>query len=171
MRRECPRHRLQRKPLVSDPGMHDGPCVSHVPWCMSGSLTRDGGESVPGIAGACAPAILRIWQEAHGTAREPQGIFNWRVYHAVHDAENFMLNGPQTTVRCSWGCHRYSIQRAALIRNQYEHALYMPQLAHVLHQFIRLPVCWLHGWNDSLLTEAKWWSQRQCCPHRYIWGY
>ena len=56
--RECwerfPRHRLQRKPLVSDPGMHHGTCVTHVPWCMSGSLTRGGGENVPGIPGACA---------------------------------------------------------------------------------------------------------------------
>ena len=48
-----PRHRLQRKPLVSDPGMHYGTCVSHVSWCMSGSLTP-GGENVPGIPGACA---------------------------------------------------------------------------------------------------------------------
>ena len=42
IRGECrerfPRHRLQRKPLVSDPGMHHGTCVMHVPWCMSGSL-------------------------------------------------------------------------------------------------------------------------------------
>ena len=58
MRRECwerfPRHWLQRKPLVSDPGMHHGTCVTHVPWCMSGSLTRGDGENVPGIPGACA---------------------------------------------------------------------------------------------------------------------
>ena len=39
---------FQRKPLVSDPGMHHGTCVTHVPWCMSGSLTLQ-------------PAILRIW--------------------------------------------------------------------------------------------------------------
>ena len=36
MRRECrerfPLHRLQRKPLVSDPGMHHGTCVTHVGW-------------------------------------------------------------------------------------------------------------------------------------------
>ena len=56
-----PHRRLQRKPLVNDPGMHQGTCVTHVPWCMSGSLTRGGGENVPGIPGACAPAILRIW--------------------------------------------------------------------------------------------------------------
>ena len=55
MRRKCfPRHRLQRKPLVSDPGMHHGTCVTHVPWCMSGSLFSGGGENVPGIPGACA---------------------------------------------------------------------------------------------------------------------
>ena len=36
--------RLHRKPLVSDPGMHHGTCVSHVPWCMSGLLTRYGGK-------------------------------------------------------------------------------------------------------------------------------
>ena len=60
-----PRRRFQRKPLVSDPGMHHGTCVTHVPWCMSGSLTCGDGENVPGIPGACAPANLRIWQEAH----------------------------------------------------------------------------------------------------------
>ena len=48
MRRECrerfPRHRLQRKLLISDPGMHHGTCVTHVPWCMSGSVARGGGR-------------------------------------------------------------------------------------------------------------------------------
>ena len=57
IRRECPEHfshnRLKMKPLVSDPGMHHGTCVTHVPWCMSGTLTRCGGENVPGIPGAC----------------------------------------------------------------------------------------------------------------------
>ena len=62
-----PRRRLQRKPLVSDPGMHHGTCVTHVPRCMSGSLTRACGENVPDIPGACAPTVLRIWQEAHET--------------------------------------------------------------------------------------------------------
>ena len=45
---------FQRKLLVSDPGMHHGTCVTHVPWCMSGSLTGGGGENIPGIPGACA---------------------------------------------------------------------------------------------------------------------
>ena len=34
--------------------MHHGTCITHVPWFMSGSLTRGGGENVPGIPGACA---------------------------------------------------------------------------------------------------------------------
>ena len=58
MRRECrecfPRHWLQRKQLVSDPGMRHGTCVMYVSWCMSGLLTRGGGENVPSISGACA---------------------------------------------------------------------------------------------------------------------
>ena len=39
-----PHHRLQRKPPVSDPDM---------PWCMSGSQTRDGWENIPSFPGAC----------------------------------------------------------------------------------------------------------------------
>ena len=62
MRRECrerfTRHRLQRKPLVSDPDMLHGTCVTHVPWCMSGSLTRGVGENVPGIPSACVSRIF-----------------------------------------------------------------------------------------------------------------
>ena len=69
-----PRRRFQRKPLVSDPGMHHGTCVTHVPWCMSGSLTCGDGENVPGIPGACAPAILRIWKEAHAESAS----MSWR---------------------------------------------------------------------------------------------
>ena len=47
-------HRLQRKPLVNDPGIRHGMCVTHVPWCKSGSLIRVGGENVSGFPGACA---------------------------------------------------------------------------------------------------------------------
>ena len=57
MRRECRElfsRQRQRKPLVSDPDMHHGTCVTHVPWCMSGSLNRGGGENVPDIPGAYA---------------------------------------------------------------------------------------------------------------------
>ena len=38
MRREC-RERFPRHPRISDPDMHHGTCVTHVPGCMPGSLT------------------------------------------------------------------------------------------------------------------------------------
>ena len=46
-------------PWASDPDMHHGTCVTHVPWCMpisltSGFLWHRCRENVPGIPGACA---------------------------------------------------------------------------------------------------------------------
>ena len=38
MRREC-QERFPRHPRVSDPDMHHGTCVTHVPWCIPVSLT------------------------------------------------------------------------------------------------------------------------------------
>ena len=58
-------------PRASDPDMHHGTCVTHVPWCMPGSLTsgflwsRWRGKTFPAFAAHAQPAILRIWQEAH----------------------------------------------------------------------------------------------------------
>ena len=57
MRRECrerfSRHWLQRKPLVIDPG-------------MPGSLTAVAGKTFTSFPVHARPAILRMWQEAHG---------------------------------------------------------------------------------------------------------
>ena len=49
-----PRNRRQRKLLVNDHSIHHDSCVTHVSWCMSGSLTHGARENVPGIPGACA---------------------------------------------------------------------------------------------------------------------
>ena len=68
-----PHHWLQRNTLVSDPGMHHG---------TSESLDPDGGENVPGIPGACAPAIFRICQEAHG---DPSHWLNQCCLQAIRD--------------------------------------------------------------------------------------
>ena len=54
-------------PQVSDPDMHHGTCVTHVPWCMPGSLTsgflwnRWRKETFPAFPAHAQPAILRIW--------------------------------------------------------------------------------------------------------------
>ena len=54
-------------PQVSDPDMHHGTCVTHVPWCMPGSLTIGflwnwrRGKTFPAFPAHAQPAILRIW--------------------------------------------------------------------------------------------------------------
>ena len=45
---------ISKDPLVNDPDMHHGMCVTHVLWCMSGSLNCSVGDNVPGIPGTCA---------------------------------------------------------------------------------------------------------------------
>ena len=109
-----PTRRLQRKPLVSDPGMHHSTCVTHVPWCMSGLLTCGGGENVPGIPGACAPAVLRIWQEAHGPILSKSMfvlvvmfvvvLISWRfsLQASSHLIDLWRTTSPRPTV--SFGC-------------------------------------------------------------------
>ena len=77
--------------------MHHGTCVTHVPWCMSGSLTCGDGENVPCIPGACAPAILRIWQEAHegevcGFSHTLQWRHNERGGVSNHQPHSYLLN-------------------------------------------------------------------------------
>ena len=53
---------FKRKPLVSDPGMHHNTWFTHVPWCMSGSETRGGGEhATTAFPTHAQPASLRIW--------------------------------------------------------------------------------------------------------------
>ena len=54
-------------PRVSDPDMHHGTCVTHVPWCMLGSLTSGflwswrRGKTFPAFPAHAQSAILRIW--------------------------------------------------------------------------------------------------------------
>ena len=54
-------------PQVSDPDMHHGTCVTHVPWCMPGSLTssflwnRRRGKTFPAFPAHAQTAILGIW--------------------------------------------------------------------------------------------------------------
>ena len=76
------RHRLPKKITSYDPGMHHGTCVVHVPWCMSGSLTRGDGEKIPGIPGAWAThnftylAKGPCWASTHPTDL----CMHWNLY-------------------------------------------------------------------------------------------
>ena len=72
-RERSPHHRLQKELLVSDPGMHHGTCVTHVPWCMSGLFTHGGRENVPGIPSACATRNFTY------LARGPRWFFHFNL--------------------------------------------------------------------------------------------
>ena len=95
MRQECwelsPRHRLQRNPLVNDPAMHRGTCVTHIPWYMSGSLTLGCGENIHGIPGACATRNFTYL--ARGPLHQMSGIL-YRTSSLVYqnkDGHGFVL--------------------------------------------------------------------------------
>ena len=105
MRRECrerfPRHRLQRNPLVCYPGMHHGTCVTHVPWCMSASPTRGGGENVPSIPGACATRNFTYL--ARGPCQQHGWLSLWRPQYDTDDngVQNRYIWMPTTDDFCN----------------------------------------------------------------------
>ena len=68
----------QRSRHASRHVRHARAVMTHVPWCMSESLTRGGGENIPGIPGACASRNCRYLErgpwcancgQAHNLAR------------------------------------------------------------------------------------------------------
>ena len=135
MRRKCrerfPRHRLQRKPLVSDPDMHHGTCVTHVPWCMSVSLNRSSRENVPGIPGACATRSFSY------LARGPlwrRGILWWH---------GFRTTLGQVMICCLATSRHYPKRHWLLVnksvRNQPQRCIPLKELAKTLyaHMLIR----------------------------------
>ena len=69
-------------PQVNDPDLHHGTCVTHVPWCMPGSLTsgflwhRRRGKTFPVFPAHAQPAILHIWSEARGCIGQVQ---EWKI--------------------------------------------------------------------------------------------
>ena len=88
MRRECqesfPATDFKKKPLVSDPDMHHG---THVPWCMSGSLTGGGGENVSGIPGACATCNFTY------LVRDPMRVESalWAKIHTIQNGQEVLV--------------------------------------------------------------------------------
>ena len=63
-----PPHRLQRKPLVSDPACTTARASRTCPDACRGPLNRGGGETFPAFPAHAQPAILHIWQDPHSSA-------------------------------------------------------------------------------------------------------
>ena len=90
-------------PLVSDPGMHHGTCVTDVPWCMSKSHTHVGGENVPGIPGACAT------RNCSYLVRGPYGVCHL-CYKCHPDINNQTMQVCATDIKQTGGfCIRHLI--------------------------------------------------------------
>ena len=109
-------------PLVSDPDMHHGTCMTHVPWCMPDRLLAvsfevGGGENVPGIPGACAThnytymargpwwfvcqkKITRAWK----SNCTPQNVFVMQLLIHNPDTLNFYEKKNRTNAKFSF-CH------------------------------------------------------------------
>ena len=88
--------------------MHHGTCVTHVPWCMSGSLTCGGGENVPVIPGACATRNFTY------LARGPWGVYTGQRGRMCSNAYNFSDRATVRWANCLWPktCWKYtSIKR------------------------------------------------------------
>ena len=79
-----------KEPLVSDPGMHHGTCVTHLQWCVPESLTRGRGENVPDIPGACATGNFAYL--VRGPLYEPCAyLLGCAIpYHDVSSADDFV---------------------------------------------------------------------------------
>ena len=65
-------------------------CVTHMPWCKSGSRTRGGGENVPGIPGACITRnftylVIGPWKRHKRSARLSTSFER-------HDATNILFS-------------------------------------------------------------------------------
>ena len=100
-RKRFSHHRLQRKPIVSYPGMHHGTCVTHVLCCMSGSLTRGGGENVPG---ACAthnfayPVRGPTGHNSHRKVGVGVGVGGGYLYKLSRDSNLHIVSTPRVYI-------------------------------------------------------------------------
>ena len=155
---------FQRKPLVSDPDMHHGTCATHVPWCMSGSLTRNGGENVPGIPGACAtrnctylvrgPCRVRhhILQNAHKSYWEAVSP----VLHIARAFKSQPLSNINATA--NWGIIGLdnglsSIRRQGIIKSPVSRFFTQPFIQTQIKENIKAPRHWpLCG----EFTDSRW---------------
>ena len=130
MRREClecfPCHRLQRNPRVSDPVMHHGTCVTHVPWCESGSLIRGGGKSGgkndPGIPGACATRNCTYltrgpWIYCYSMCKySSNGVIKIELKHG-----GVFIRLQEVMQNCDWNLSLFTIQRHSIGNNNVKH--------------------------------------------------
>ena len=128
--------------------MHHGTCVTRELRCLSGSLTRGGGENVPGIPGACATRnftyLVRgpwiegsynasaVWSKAFINSRRWQAVAGlcdlwssrcWRRYSS-HRCNRYRVRGLQKA-KVHVNAHKKALKKMADIAdNTREHIFY-----------------------------------------------
>ena len=115
-------------PRVSDPDTHHGTCVTHVPWCMTGSLTSGflwsrWRENVPGISGACAtrnftylvrgPLRPMIVARHGATTEEDYGITHimWQSTSAIWTVKYDITRSVSHDIFTPWCSQKMTIDR------------------------------------------------------------
>ena len=85
---------LQRKPLVSEFGMH-------VSWCMLGSITSGGGENVPGIPSVCV--TRNFTYQARGPWRLNFEVIFGKVHNIFqYDQRMYFMCSKCVKIPCIW---------------------------------------------------------------------
>ena len=145
-------------PQVSDPDMHHGTCVTHVPWCMPWSLTsgflwrRWCGKTFLTFPAHAQPAIFCIWWEAHGVPKlslQPSLSFSlrkcesdrrnkyWKYYTIRSLLNSICHNGPfpycERGLIVSFKGVRYEISN----RFVQIPTLFQSDMSTLVHQFAR----------------------------------
>ena len=160
----------EMKPLVSDPGIHHGTCVTHVSWCMPGSLTRGGGENVPGTPGAYATRNFTYLIKGPYTA--PQGRYECNLRIGIHSLEfhhNQTLKKKNSKL---WVCKTWIDYKRIIYPKQNKindnrtplvwYILYGPvinrlctSIWYTWHRHMSHGICWYSG-HASMAISIKW---------------
>ena len=132
MRQECRERfpKLQRKPLVNDPSMHHGTCVTHVQWCMLGSLTRGGGEMFPAFLAHvthvfCPHCLYSVGNKITTTTmRNPQFYVSGKRPNGVYDTHVQLAEPRSPSASCSATSKQNNIPKMAPISSGHDCCLF-----------------------------------------------
>ena len=145
-------------PQVSDPDMHQGTCVTHVPWCMPGSLTsnflwsRRRGKTFPAFPAHAQPAILRSWQEVHGSLMV---LTHWCLVTKMSCKELESSSEAMNNVCCKWISNGFFVTTTTHLIFNTGRALWTKRsIAYILRKcFSNIAVWYLSRYQTSSISR------------------
>ena len=157
-------------PRVSDPDMHHGTCVTHVPWCMPGSLTSGFRWSRWRRKRPRHSRRMRNPQFSVSGQRpitqDPQSIWDRYIYTRI------IVKVMATRATCFIALHRHSVTFGAFFKFKSS----MERLACLAERLTALGGC--NAYNYSDVTWALWWQLdcllnsllRECAMSTFVRG-